>query len=282
MPVIPLEYMLSKIKRIKKKMTMIIQCGHQNLTCLMPMEIGRRIEKVHTTIIMIKLADSSRSVGVSAFNQNRNLFLSASNTHSSDIRCLLDGRMEDGYLAWSSIYFHDYFGCTIYTPLTPEEQDKMKQDKYIPNWMEDFTSLPNLAIPISYFCIGVALQLLRTPLIVYFIQDQGASAAEVNVLFTVSKLHSAEHNIFNKKKLTVLDLFAFGSGRSMVFQGHIWFPLRLPTNIWTTQKTIFHDWMAHIHCGEFCSHDSSSSEYWNVHLSRLRTNSWLHAGRCYD
>jgi len=46
---------------------------------------------------------------------------------------------------------------------------------------------PNLAIPISYFCIGVALQLLRTPLIVYFIQDQGASAAEVNVLFTVSK-----------------------------------------------------------------------------------------------
>lgn len=63
----------------------------------------------------------------------------------------------------------------------------MKHDKYIPNWMEDFSSLPNLAIPLSYFCIGVALQLLRTPLIVYFIQDRGASAAEVNVLFTVSK-----------------------------------------------------------------------------------------------
>jgi hypothetical protein len=95
--------------------------------------------------------------------------------------------MEDGYLAWSSIYLHEYFGFFIYTPLTEEEQDKMKRDEYIPDWMGDFMSLPNLAIPISYFCIGVALQLLRTPLIVYFIQDLGASAAEVNVLFTVSK-----------------------------------------------------------------------------------------------
>jgi hypothetical protein len=68
----------------------------------------------------------------------------------------------------------------------------MKHDKYIPNWMEDFSSLPNLAIPLSYFCIGVALQLLRTPLIVYFIQDRGASAAEVNVLFTVSKFSGRE------------------------------------------------------------------------------------------
>jgi hypothetical protein len=95
--------------------------------------------------------------------------------------------MEDGYLAWSSMYLHEYFGCIIYMPLTPEEQEGMKHDKYIPNWMYEFTSLPNLAIPISYFCIGVALQLLRTPLIVYFINDQGASAAQVNVLFTVSK-----------------------------------------------------------------------------------------------
>ena len=51
--------------------------------------------------------------------------------------------------------------------------------------MYEFSSLPNLAIPVSYFCIGVALQLLRTPLIVYFISDLNASAAEVNVLFTV-------------------------------------------------------------------------------------------------
>lgn len=96
--------------------------------------------------------------------------------------------MEDGYLAWSSIYLHEKFGFVIYMPLTEEEEDLMKHNKYIPNWMDEFTSLPNIAIPISYFCIGVALQLLRTPLIVYFIQDQGASAAEVNVLFTVSKL----------------------------------------------------------------------------------------------
>ena len=95
--------------------------------------------------------------------------------------------MEDGYLAWSSMYLHEYLGCIIYMPLTPEEQEGMKHDKYIPNWMYEFTSLPNLAIPISYFCIGVALQLLRTPLIVYFINDQGATAAQVNVLFTVSK-----------------------------------------------------------------------------------------------
>jgi hypothetical protein len=82
---------------------------------------------------------------------------------------------------------HEYFGFTIYTPLTPEEEDKLKHDGYIPSWMPKFTSLPNIAIPISYFCIGVALQLLRTPLIVYFIQDRGATPAEVNVLFTVSK-----------------------------------------------------------------------------------------------
>ena len=37
----------------------------------------------------------------------------------------------------------------------------------------------------SYFCVGVALQLLRTPLIVYFISDLNATPAEVNVLFTV-------------------------------------------------------------------------------------------------
>ena len=98
-----------------------------------------------------------------------------------------DGRMEDGYLAWSSIYLHENFGFTIYMPLTAEEEELMKANKYIPKWMYEFTSLPNIAIPLSYFCIGVALQLLRTPLIVYFIQDQGASAAEVNVLFTVSK-----------------------------------------------------------------------------------------------
>ncbi len=60
-----------------------------------------------------------------------------------------------------------------------------KPNGKIPRWMYEFTSLPNLAIPMSYFCIGVALQLLRTPLIVYFIEDLNATPAEVNVLFTV-------------------------------------------------------------------------------------------------
>ena len=95
--------------------------------------------------------------------------------------------MEEGSLAWSSIYLHEYFGFIIYTPLTEEEQDNMKRNDYIPDWMGNFLSLPNLDIPISYFLIRVALQLLYTLLIVYFIQDLGASAAEVNVLFTVSK-----------------------------------------------------------------------------------------------
>ena len=98
---------------------------------------------------------------------------------------ITDGRLEDGYIAWSSIYLHEYFGCTIYTPLTPEEELELKKPGGdIPRWMYEFTSLPNLAIFMSYFCIGVALQLLRTPLIVYFIEDLGATPAEVNVLFT--------------------------------------------------------------------------------------------------
>lgn len=86
------------------------------------------------------------------------------------------------------MYFHEWFGYVIYTPLTKDEQEAMKKDpSNVPNWMNEFNSLPNVAIPLSYFCIGIALQLLRTPLIVYFIEDQGATAAEVNVLFTVSK-----------------------------------------------------------------------------------------------
>jgi len=55
----------------------------------------------------------------------------------------------------------------------------------VPEWMLSIFSLPNIAIPMSYFCVGIALQMLRTPLIVYFINDLNASAADVNVLFTV-------------------------------------------------------------------------------------------------
>jgi BT1 family len=115
-------------------------------------------------------------------------FLMTLTTHSRLVPYLLytDGRMEDGYIAWSSIYLHEYFGFEIYTPLTKEQEDDLKKPgAQVPRWMYEFTSLPSLAIPVSYFCIGVALQLLRTPLIVYFIEDLNATAAEVNVLFTV-------------------------------------------------------------------------------------------------
>lgn len=74
----------------------------------------------------------------------------------------------------------------VYTPLTQTEQEEMKLSGKPPGWMYEFFSLPNVAIPLSYFCIGIALQLLRTPLIVYLIEDLNATAAEVNVLFTVS------------------------------------------------------------------------------------------------
>ena len=101
--------------------------------------------------------------------------------HGTMIRKRWYGRLEDGYIAWMSIHLFEVFGVTVYRPLNARE---MKEGK-IPEWMYKLTSLPNLAIPLSYFCIGVALQLLRTPLIVYFIEDRNASAAEVNVLFTV-------------------------------------------------------------------------------------------------
>jgi len=91
------------------------------------------------------------------------------------------GRLEDGYIAWISINLFEYFGAVVYQPLDPFE---LKQGK-VPRWMYDMWSLPNIAIPLSYFCIGVALQLLRTPLIVYLIEDLDASPSDVNVLFTV-------------------------------------------------------------------------------------------------
>jgi len=92
------------------------------------------------------------------------------------------GTVEDGYLAWSSIYLYEWFGFKYYEPLPPSEGGRLTN---IPPWLPDLYSLPNLAIAMSYFCVGVALQLLRTPLIVYLIEDKNASPAEVNVLFTV-------------------------------------------------------------------------------------------------
>ncbi|GMI24020.1 hypothetical protein TeGR_g414 [Tetraparma gracilis] len=98
------------------------------------------------------------------------------------------GRFEDGYLLWSSVYLHEWFGFKYYEPLsyaeTPNRQGGHNATG-VPPWLTDFYSLPNMAIPMSYFCVGIALQLIRTPLIVYFIHDLEATAAQVNVLFTV-------------------------------------------------------------------------------------------------
>jgi hypothetical protein len=133
-----------------------------------------------------------------------------------------DGRFEDGYIAWSSIYLHEYFGCTIYTPLTPEEEQELKEpDGEIPKWMYKYTSLPNIAIFMSYFCIGVALQLLRTPLIVYFIEDLNATPAEVNVLFTGKNVRRNRTFLPSPCNSHVLLLFVLSHGCPMVFQGHL-------------------------------------------------------------
>jgi MFS family permease len=84
----------------------------------------------------------------------------------------------DPYLDFVSKFYPKVYD---YAPLTAEDM----KEGFVPEWMFKIYSLPNLAIPMSYFCVGIALQLLRTPLIVYFIQDMDASASDVNVLFTV-------------------------------------------------------------------------------------------------
>lgn len=95
--------------------------------------------------------------------------------------------MEDGYLLWSSVYLHEWFGFKYYEPLSYADESNRQGGRNVsttPPWLPDFFSLPNMALPMSYFCVGIALQLLRTPLIVYFIHDLEATAAQVNVLFT--------------------------------------------------------------------------------------------------
>jgi hypothetical protein len=96
------------------------------------------------------------------------------------------GKLSDGWILWSSVYLYEYFGFRYYEPLTYQAPNKSGGRKAAhPPFIGDFFSLPNLAIPMSYFCIGVALQLIRTPLILYFVKDLEATAAQLNVLFTV-------------------------------------------------------------------------------------------------
>jgi hypothetical protein len=197
---------------------------------------------------------------------------------------ITDGRLEDGYLAWSSIYLHELFGFTIYTPLTADEHKRMKDGGKIPKWMNEFSSLPNLAIPLSYFCIGVALQLLRTPLIVYFIEDLKASAAEVNVLFTVSTCGILRQLgffcWFMSTDLTSLTSFflVVHSGGPLVFQSHLRLSLRLSSHFGITSQTLLYDGMVGLHCFQSHSHDLSHSFHSTLYLIGLYANGRIHVG----
>jgi hypothetical protein len=94
------------------------------------------------------------------------------------------GKASDGFIAFTSVIMYENLGFKYYEPLAPGFTEGHASHN-VPEWLKDFYSLPNMGLPMSYFCVGVALQLLRTPLIVYFIVDLGATPAEVNVLFTV-------------------------------------------------------------------------------------------------
>ena len=189
-------------------------------------------------------------------------------------------------MAWSSVYLHEYFGFTIYHPLTPLEQLILKQefDKQ-PPWIHDFKALPNLAILLSYFCIGVALQLLRTPLIVYLIADLNATPAQVNVLFTVSKciciychidmchgdlihyspfIHSFHHHHQQQWQ-------SLGVSKSFMDSCRIVFPFMVRDE----NPTFIIGWLVFIGSNLLLG-SHTLSEYTNVYLPRLYTNGRIH------
>ena len=97
--------------------------------------------------------------------------------YENDVKSITSATHEPYMDFVSKFYPHVY----DFAPLQAEDM----KEGFVPEWMYKIYSLPNLAIPMSYFCVGVALQVLRTPLIVYFIQDMSASPSDVNVLFTV-------------------------------------------------------------------------------------------------
>ncbi len=55
---------------------------------------------------------------------------------------------------------NELFGFTIYTPLTADEHERLKDGGTVPKWMNEFSSLPDLAIPLSYVCVGVAFAIV--------------------------------------------------------------------------------------------------------------------------
>jgi hypothetical protein len=180
----------------------------------------------------------------------------------------------------------------VYTPLTQAEQEEMKATGTPPGWMYEFFSLPNVAIPLSYFCIGIALQLLRTPLIVYLIEDLNATAAEVNVLFTVSKLLLLTLQIpvvsfsasdkFLTSTTTTYSCFTHYSGRPMVFQSHLWIFVRLCSHFWHASKTIFHVWMGTVYSIQLYSRCYTTAVHWNGYSLGIYTNGRVHVSRRYD
>mmetsp|Transcript_17770 Transcript_17770/g.25927 ORF Transcript_17770/g.25927 Transcript_17770/m.25927 type:complete len:527 (-) Transcript_17770:480-2060(-) len=55
-------------------------------------------------------------------------------------------------------------------------------------WMLNVWALPNLAIPLSYFCVGFALNFMSTPLTYYMVHELDATPAQQNVIRTVQAL----------------------------------------------------------------------------------------------
>mmetsp|Transcript_19579 Transcript_19579/g.23989 ORF Transcript_19579/g.23989 Transcript_19579/m.23989 type:complete len:714 (-) Transcript_19579:150-2291(-) len=94
----------------------------------------------------------------------------------------LSNPMEENYKAHMTKYLASNLESISYSKsIDPFDLEHGKESPIT----NSLASMHNLAIPMSYFCVGVALHLLRTPLIVYFIEDRDASPAEVNILFTV-------------------------------------------------------------------------------------------------
>jgi hypothetical protein len=80
----------------------------------------------------------------------------------------------------------------MHQSLNREEEQELKQygeKAAVPYWILMFIPFLSLAIPtMSYFWIGSALQLIRTPLVIYFFQDLNVTAAQVDALFIIMAL----------------------------------------------------------------------------------------------
>ncbi|KAG5189126.1 Biopterin transport-related protein BT1 [Tribonema minus] len=54
--------------------------------------------------------------------------------------------------------------------------------------MSDIWAAPNRAVPASYFCVGIAMSFLRTPVSYYLVHELGASPSQQNVVVTLAML----------------------------------------------------------------------------------------------